>query len=116
MKIEAGKFYKTLDGRKAYICGANPLGGKSVEGALCGFIEHDGSKLYWWELDGSEFSDKMTRIIHEWKEPAKGTVWVNVYEDKGSVYAYDNKYDADRMASGARIACIEVSWTEGQGL
>jgi hypothetical protein len=45
------------------------------------------------------------------------TGWINVYpchELSGEIY--QSKSEADRCAADSRIACIEVTYTEGQGL
>lgn len=47
----------------------------------------------------------------------KGVLFVNVYPD-GNSYTYSVREVADkvRYREGKAIACIEVPWTEGQGL
>lgn len=52
-------------------------------------------------------------------EPKTGTVWVNIYPLNGR-RSFSSKLGADiykeTERDGVRIACIEVPWTEGQGL
>lgn len=57
----------------------------------------------------------------EYKEPLKGTRWMNVYSGAdGNIFTStrETKEQADRNRyfSATRIACIEVPWVEGQGL
>lgn len=53
----------------------------------------------------------------EYKEPKKGTFWVNVYNE-GSLVSCGTREHAVAAPRGAskRIACVEVNWVEGQGL
>ena len=53
--------------------------------------------------------------------PEKRTVWVNFYPDEchgqAGVSLFSSKEEADKRASNqTRIACVEVTFTEGQGL
>lgn len=63
-------------------------------------------------------NDMELKYYSEYVEPKKGMVWVNIYGN-GS-WSFSTKGNADRDASrygiGPRIACVEVPWTEGQGL
>ena len=58
----------------------------------------------------------------EYKEPRKGTRWMNVYMyNDGSIYSssFESRRDADRdciLINLTKIACIKVPWVEGQGL
>jgi len=52
-------------------------------------------------------------LIEPWTEPRKGEFWVNVYE---GVNKYATKEGADNGALSHRLACVKVSWTEGEGL
>lgn len=47
-------------------------------------------------------------------EKKSGTVWMNIYPTMSSVW--DTRQVADEMSTARRLACIEVKWTEGQGL
>lgn len=50
--------------------------------------------------------------------PQKHTVWVNVYKSHNSlsILNYDSRRIADQLVQEGRIACIEVTFTEGEGL
>ena|ERR1700761_96268 len=45
--------------------------------------------------------------------PEKLTAWINFYPGN---LEYRSKESADRCASPSRIACVEVTYEEGQGL
>ena len=45
--------------------------------------------------------------------PRRHTRWVNLYPDVGTQLT---KADADLASAGRRIACVEVTFTEGEGL
>lgn len=42
----------------------------------------------------------------------KHTRWINIYPGSGG----ETKAKADAMSNNSRIACIEVTFTEGEGL
>jgi hypothetical protein len=47
-----------------------------------------------------------------------GTVWVNVYDVYADdcVSAHSSRAHADEYSNPDRLACVEVKWTEGEGL
>ena len=47
--------------------------------------------------------------------PEKITRWVNIYSDRPGAVFFLRK-DADVCAASARIACIKIEFTEGEGL
>lgn len=55
----------------------------------------------------------------EVKEPKMGVFWVNVYPDKSVGIYFLSKREADLKTNWigmSRIACVEVNWTEGDGM
>lgn len=54
--------------------------------------------------------------------PEKKSGWVNLYttcvsdKQNAASFVHPSKREADESASSNRIACIEVTYTEGQGL
>jgi hypothetical protein len=71
-----------------------------------------------WSDHGSDFCSMINRLndYQEYKEPRKGTFWVNVYSD-GIGTTHKTKEIALAAAYiGNRLACVEVPWIEGQGL
>jgi hypothetical protein len=55
-------------------------------------------------------------LIEPWTEPKKGEFWVNVYEKEDVEGIFYSREVADRSITGYRLACVKVSWTEGEGL
>jgi hypothetical protein len=55
-------------------------------------------------------------------KPEKKSFWLNIYEHAASTVAHPSKVSADSCAKdaasygGKRIACVEVTYEEGQGL
>jgi len=121
MNIEVGKFYKTRDGRKARIYAVDGVKDFPIHGAVytgndewCGTI---------WRFGGRsrELVDSSMDLISEWVEPRSGSFWVNVYDIEQTSPAhispaYLSKDLANRTAGRLRMACVEVKWTEGDGL
>jgi hypothetical protein len=82
MKLEAGKYYKTRDGRRAYVAAVleNPLGAVGTCYPVLGYI---GDIYASWRLDGraSREPEVPGDLIAEWREPREWTVYV--YACKG---------------------------------
>lgn len=54
---------------------------------------------------------------YEWRiKPELITVWINVYPDYFHIVRYENKEEADKVASPYRIACTKLTYTPGEGL
>lgn len=115
MKIEANKYHKLRDGKKAFVAcirtdvedSAFPAIGyiEGVSGSVsCGL---DGEYVYGQEDDRD--------IIAEWKEPK--TMWANISCVGDEWYLegiYATREKAKERASDLVIACVKV--TEGEGL
>jgi hypothetical protein len=110
MKLEIGKQYKASGGWRAMVVGRH-------NGDLGDFIvwHSNVDRTYPHGKTGEREVCPIYSLISEWQEPRSGEVWVNVY-GTGSGYAYRTKDEADRSALDERIACINVKWTEGEGL
>jgi hypothetical protein len=80
----------------------------------------------WWHKrplqswNGGEWLDRLTNIppsadvaYRRKPEPRSGAAYVNVYPE-GSAYIYSSRAESDSKASGDRIACVRMAWTEGQ--
>jgi len=67
--------------------------------------------------DGKEIAfqkESKDSLNHEeYVEPRKGEFWVNVYP---TTKFHSTKEIANLYAIGGRLACVRVSWTEGEGL
>jgi hypothetical protein len=82
MKLEAGKYYKTRDGRRAYVAAVleNPLGAVGTCYPVLGYI---GDIYASWRLDGraSREPEVPGDLIAEWREPREWTVYVYDHHD-----------------------------------
>lgn len=112
MKLEAGKYYKTVTGSKAYIMGQLPDGT---------FVGNINNVVFGWNNDGEDNSHYYTgaRLIEEWVEPKKVKVdcWINIYSD-GDYSMHTSRSMADEFKIPTRIACIHIEREveEGEGL
>lgn len=63
--------------------------------------------------------DLFTNLV-EYKEPKRGTVWLNIASTGTYGEAWASKTIADMHQYNSigleRLACIEVPWVEGQGI
>jgi hypothetical protein len=64
--------------------------------------------------DGTVFEKDGGIDFKEIVKPKSGKVWLNIYDNH--VFDYPDKEDANRSASSDRLACVEVNWTEGEGI
>ena len=116
LKIEAGKYYRTRFGEKAFVALRNPAKGKGQEVWL-GFTfgKDGGAESRRWSTEEGQYFDDRTcgfDLIAEWVEPV--FVWDNVYPE----YAggnYRSRAAADAGASHDRTGCIKKNLTELQG-
>ena len=86
---------------------------------LVGYI--GGNTSPWtWRSDGTIGKWETDYDLINVPEPKRnGEVWVNIYvSDGGSILSVSwvSRQDADKNAHPARIACVRVPWTEGEGL
>jgi hypothetical protein len=141
LKLEAGKYYRTRDGRKAFVTAVameNPFGAMNELYPVIGYVEGRYASASWtaegFLLMECERGDD---LVAEWVEPKRIQGWMNVYAGHipglvnrenlktdsfgGQIYgsrchadiaAYTGGLDADLV----RIACIEIEVVEGEGL
>jgi hypothetical protein len=117
LKIEAGKCYRTRDGRKAHVLGIRD--DVDVPHPVIGFIEGD-KTTHCWCKDGGYYATSAESgydLISEWKEPRSGEVWVSVSRrgvlDELVVAAHEYPVSSDMRC----LAILgPIPWTEGQGL
>jgi hypothetical protein len=122
-EIKDGGFYRTRRGEKAEV-----LSYSLTRDCWLGFCPC-GTPVAW-HSDG-RLVDRMAHevalsgdLIALWTEPKKGAVWVNIFDHMGvSTHIWSSREAADRAAAeiaadiGHRpLACIQVNWTEGEGL
>jgi hypothetical protein len=110
--------YVTRDGREAKVCVATCYSSSDRQLLLKGFVRNlDG---VWvgcgWEVDGLSNTTKNLDIFDV---PVKHTRWVNVYplgDDYSITTSFLTKEGADRYGALHRVACIEITFEEGEGL
>lgn len=115
MGIDWDKPVQTRDGREVAI---HTIGGRSQACPVVGEYRDSGGS--WacrrWTHDGRYLSNRKSEddLVNV---PQKHTVWLNVYaRDSACIKEHDTRKDADEGATRGRIACIEVTFTEGEGL
>lgn len=110
MKIEVGKYYRTRDGRKAYVGYRHPEIAKTKY-VLVGHVVADNRSLLtfkWlacgqWRVCGESDSD----LVAEWIEPTKHYVKVYLFRT-GSAMSV-SLYDPNNIAIASKI----IEFTEG---
>lgn len=122
MKIEAGKYYTTRDGRKAFvdtIVGGSPfMAGCQPIYPVIGYIEDEDSSSSWM-IDGvASFEVGGERdLIREYREPEKVVRWVHMWRDKDGVFVgniHPRKMDhAEGDSPSELIARKRIEITEG---
>jgi hypothetical protein len=121
MTPEVGCYYRTRDGRKAYVSvlfPPSPWGGLQPRYVALGWIEGDDAESSW-AADGRccEWRDTEDPrdLIAPWRDPVTVKGWVNVYEDGSPSRLYATRADADEalvFLCRDRIACVYVEGTE----
>jgi hypothetical protein len=118
VNIEAGKYYKTRDGRKVFVCAdalPNPFG-QSIPWVLAGYI--DGGRIactYGWKSDGTAHDGSHYDLVAEWHEPAteERVVWL-VRFGNGDLCTFCLQDDHQAPSStGTVIGSTRVTVTEG---
>ncbi|MBP2564514.1 hypothetical protein J2766_001073 [Agrobacterium tumefaciens] len=116
LTLEAGRYYRTRDGRKAYVAGFNPFSKEEDRAnAVSGWIE-DGNCLWcrsgqYWKNKTSDFD-----LVAEWVEPKRIQGKMYIYEGSAGVHG---GYLSDhlQLPYGAKVlAVIEIDVLEGHGL
>ena len=67
----------------------------------------------------TEGGDHECPVVGEYLDMQETTVWFNVCQVDGVIWPSHggkSKAEADNFATSARIACIKVTFTEGEGL
>jgi hypothetical protein len=126
IKLEAGKFYRTQDGRKAFV-GASKLTefqGISEKCTFVGYVDGQDSGVVWNDGGVAISGYSNLTIEAEWVEPKRIKVIVNIFPSNDIDYptgyrvgaaTHATKEDAQRYAQGM-VATIEIDVLEGQGL
>ena len=115
MKIEAGKKYRTRDGREALVGAYNPFSAISTQ--LIGWI---GQRATSWCVDGREYyqDESPCDLMSEIESKHVYERWVNIAKETQRPITYSSKEIADQNAELDRVAClhIRVEYEDGEGL
>jgi hypothetical protein len=110
--------YVTRDGREAKVCVITGGTFPNTASMLKGFAKFpDG---VWAQAIWSDDGLGLNKHYDLFDVPVKHTRWVNVYPSASGMYltegACRNKELADAFSCKNRIACIEITFEEGEGL
>ena len=118
MKLEVGKSYKTRNGKTALVAAIDEAMTPG-EQAL-GWVETMSCS---WTTAGSFYADLAPHgldLTEELSGPRRIKGWVNIYEAENGAFntsaGFADRQQADRMALGPRLACVEIDVLEGHGL
>ena len=82
VKIEAGKYFRTRNGRKAYVASTSPFKCTSSNSVWIGWVEDSSgtAKLFGWSVEGNHFVEEVDAesgfdLVEEWRELFKGEFW-----------------------------------------
>jgi hypothetical protein len=110
--------YVTRDGREAKVCVVTCESSLERNLIIKGFVRNrDGVWVaMYWLVDGL---GKYHKDYDLFDVPVKHTRWVNVYplgDDYSITTSFLTKEGADRYGALHRVACIEITFEEGEGL
>jgi hypothetical protein len=114
------KQYETRNGYPVRILAIDTAIGSDGD-TVVGIIKypHSTNELESWRPDGSyreSETDAAPQSPHDLVEvPQTQTIYLNLYPDPAAA-AYETRTDADRYARRARVACIKLTYTPGDGL
>jgi hypothetical protein len=112
-KIEMGKQYQTRDGYAVELIAVDTTQVTDTGDTVVGVVTIEDEPVLWsWQSNGSWLTedgcDHPADLI---EVPQAVTRWVNVY------IGYETQYEARHVRGlTAAAACIEVTYTEGEGL
>ena len=108
--IDFTKPVQTRDGKPVRVLCTDKAGGHCI----VGIVQHDTcDTVRTWTKDGLYWKASVSKYDLV-QAPVKRSVWLNMYPDR--VISYKDKVNADMHAMQDRVACIEVHYTEGEGL
>lgn len=125
LTLEAGKYYRTRDGRKAYIVGQNPFDKDDADIGFPfgGFVRGgNGDCLEWWRGDGRfEVREDAMDLVAEWVEPKRIKGFIALKYTGNSFVAVTSHVhgtleEAMKMFKGDTSAIVEIDILEGVGL
>ena len=112
-KIEMGKQYQTRDGNHVDLIAVDVPAVTLTGDTVVGVATIEGEPVLWsWQSNGSWLTEDGCDELYDLIEvPQAVTRWVNVY------IGHETQYEARRVRGlAAGVACIEVTYTEGEGL
>jgi len=122
LTLKAGCYYRTRDGRKAYvdcIIKPSPWGGREPWPVM-GWIEGHGSVVVWDERgkwSGSCSSTNVCDLIAEWREPKSETFVAWLTDEPGIMHIITTPEMSYQPPSGYKVLARKtVMITEGEGL
>jgi len=125
IKIEAGKYYRTREGKQAFVAALaqSPFDKDPVP--YIGYVKgHKLQEQFWWSEAGRaqpDGNEDPFDLVAEWQEPKRIRGWLNVFACASTGFyttgVWETKEAADsRPGIERRLACIEIDVLEGQGL
>ena len=122
LTLQPGRYYRTRDGRKAYVASVGNPFDADYDCPAAGFICGDDVGCEW-PLDGGGESETEIDLVEEWRDPPKTkTQTIALYEANGTICMlnYDSKEQARDIIEGPcgykLLAVKEVTLTEGDGM
>lgn len=112
--LDLTKPVQTRDGRPVRIYRTDGSGIRPIHGAIKNSEGHE--YVAQWYANGRHYGDTIKSSCDLVNVPVRHTVWVNVYSFFQVVYLYPTKSEADQRAGADRIACVPITFTEGEGL
>ena len=113
IKIEPGKSYRTLDGRRANVVGIGP---DDWPRPAIGYV--DGQTVTCqWKLDGKHCSDPgcASDLVSEWREPVTRTVTMFL-TPAGKIHEFPGEQTQPLIYLAEVVARKVVTITEGEGV
>lgn len=123
LTLEAGKYYRTRDGKKAFVAGKNPF--EDLEYPFIGVLQSDASSSDSWAVDGRYIVGEKSNddLVAEWVEPKRVTGWIAMLVDgytgdypAHTTHVFATRQEAVESFNGAPFAVIEIDVLEGHGL
>ena len=112
MQINAGQYYRTRGGKKAFVAAVENPFQPSSSWPMCGWI--DGYQMASeWAIDGrhTPAGESQADLIAEWKEPVTETYWCCLWND-GGVSIHSIKPQPQPLLKAIK----QVTITEGEGI
>jgi hypothetical protein len=111
--------YVTRDGREAKVCVVTCDSSRERNLVIKGFVRYNDG-VWVSQSWGAGGSSQWSRECDLFDVPVKHTRWINIYPEVNRRYSitceFSSKRLADKVAGKERVACIEVTFEEGEGL